>query len=177
MKIFPKKFVSILYRFEGSPKFFEVLKDWANYVSYTNSPILRQVASYHLRDFGFSNAPRDIKQDLGNYIFESIGVDDFTQTILLAGVEGVRGYDSSRGNCSLVNYLSWYIPYRVSRLTAWVIKPNITYLEDMYSHYGEEDLETFVCTSFRKRNFDILCADIGASKQLKYFYAERDKIV
>jgi hypothetical protein len=172
MKIFRKFYVRRLYRVYKLEDILEVLKPWVKEVLYENSPFLRQVASYRLRDQGGSSCPRIFKTILGNEIFRLMEIEDLEASLRVAIVVSYREYNPAKGNVSLVNWLSWRIPYELSKLVTWKVTHPIGPFDEAFS---PAEIDIFERTFELERQIVILSKDLQIDKQAKYYYLKKAK--
>lgn len=174
MKIFPRFYVRRLYRVYKLSDVLRVLDPWIDDVLYPESPFLRQVASYLLRRQGGSRAPRFFKTVLAGEIWRLNEYEDLRASVQLAIVEAHRKYNPSKGKVDLVNWLSWNVPYEISKFIVWRIVAPIGPFSEAYT---PSEIPLFEGISATERKIGILSEDLGLDRQTKYYYicrTERD---
>ncbi len=172
MKIFRRHYVLQLYRTSDLTDIINILNPWVDEIIYYDSPFLRQVASYHLRVFGSSSAPRFFKTILAGEILRLTELEDLKASIMLALVIAYRAYNPSKGNVSLVTWLSWKIPYEVSKLVTWKVTHPISPVDEFYV---SRDFDRFCDTVEIVKQIGILSEDLDLDKQTKYYYSRKVK--
>lgn len=175
MRIFRRFYVLRLYRAFKLEDILDILENWVAEVLCEDSPFLRQVASYHLRQHGSSYAPRFFKTVLANEILRLTELEDLKSSLKLAIIISYRNYNPSKGNVSLVDWLSWKIPYEMSKLVTWRVAHTVEPFEEAFLPV---EIERFERTSETERQIAILSEDLGLDKQTKYYYLRkaREKI-
>jgi hypothetical protein len=172
VKIFEKFYVRRLYRAKTLNEILNILDPWINEVLYINSPFLRQVASYHLRKFGSSYAPKIFKNTIGNEILRLNDFEDLRSCIILSIIESYRAYNSMKGNVNLINWLSWKIPYEVSKLVTWRVTHNIYPFNE---EFNDPLINTFEDQNRIEYQINLLCSDLNLDSQTKYYYLRKRK--
>ena len=172
MRIFPRFYALRLYRTNQLEDILDILDSWVDEVLYENSPFLRQVASYHLRPTGRSSSPRIFKRILANEILRLTEPEDLKAIVKLAIVVSYRNYKPSKGNVSLVNWLSWRIPYEVSKWVTWREAHPVEPFEEAFL---PPEIDEFERTFEIERQIVILSKDLGLEKQIKYYYLQKVK--
>ena len=170
MKIFPKFYTRRLYRVNKLEDILKILEPWIDKVLYKESPFLRQVASYHLRQFGSSSAPRLFKSIVAGEIYRLNEEEDLKASLRAAIVIAYRKYNPAKGNVSLVNWLSWKIPYEMSKWVTWkVTHPIEPFIED----FLPAEIIRFERTLEKERQIGILSEDLNLEKQVKQYYLRK----
>ena len=164
VKIFKKFYARRLYRACGLESILDILDPWVDDVLFEVSPFLRQVASYHLRPFGSSSAPRFFKTVIAHEILRLNEPEDLRAAVKLAVIICYRGYRPSKGNVDLVTWLSWRIPYELSKLVAWRKAHPIEPFEECFLPL---EIEQFDRTLEVERQIGILSEDLGLGSQTK----------
>lgn len=172
MRIFRRHYVLRLYRTNDLDNILDILENWIDEVLYEDSPFLRQVASYHLRRLGSSSAPRFFKKILANEILRLTELEDLKASVRMSVVVSYRNYKPSKGNVSLVTWLSWRIPYELSKLVTWRVAHPVEPFEEVFLL---PDIVEFDETSERERQVVIISNDLGLEKQTKYYYLRKVK--
>jgi hypothetical protein len=172
MKIFSKFYVRRLYRTRTLNEVLSVLDSWIDEVLYRDSPFLQQIASHFLRKYGSSYAPRFFKRVLGNEILRLNHYDDLRSCVILAIIESYRDYNPAKGNITLVNWLSWRIPYEVHKLvtlteTKIIVPVDIEFKDPMIERMEDSD--------YINHQIDIVCSDLCLGKQVRYSYKQKRK--
>jgi len=161
MKIFRKHYVRRLYHAKTLEEIVKVLEPWGEEVLQPDSLFLSQVASYKLRIYGCSYAPTIFKQALGRVFLQLYEMEDLRASLRLAIVEAYRSYDSGKGRVDYVNWLSWKIPYEMSKLLTWRIVRYIYPLEE----YINPRLEEFEEKDEQSRQFGIITSEISLARR------------
>ena len=172
MKIFPKAYARQLYHATHLAEIIAILDPWIDEVVYPKSPFLRQIASYFLRPFGRSSAPRFFKNLVGDEILRLNDFEDLRSSIHLAIIKSYRDYKPYLSDQSLVTWMSWKIPYEVSKLVTWQVTHPIGPFEE--SFFPPEILD-FENTFEFERQVDIISKDLKLEKQSKYYYLQKVK--
>ena len=170
MKIFKRFYVRRLYRTNKLEEILDILDLWIEEVLYENSPFLRQVASYHLRPLGSSSAPRFFKRILAGEILRLNEEEDLRSSVLLSIIISFRKYNPAKGNVSLVTWLSWNIPYELSKLVTWRIVHPVGPFEE---YFFSPEIKEFEEVCGIERQIDILSIDLGLERQSKYYYLQK----
>ena len=169
MRIFPRYYARRLYRVSKLDNLIELLQPWIDEVLYYDSPFLRQVASYLLRRHGGSYAPRIFKRVISGEILRLNTLEDLRGVVNLAIVEAFRKHDP-HGGTDLPNWLSWYVPYEVSKLVTWrVFKPLEPFSEAVFSI----ELAEFENFDSSVSEIAIISSDLGLDRQKKYYYLNK----
>lgn len=172
MKVFRRHYVLSLYRTNKLEEILDILEPWISEVLHSDSPFLRQVASYHLRPLGSSSAPRFFKSILAGEIIRLNETEDLKAALRLSIIISYRDYNPSKGNVSLVTWLAWRIPYELSKLVTWRVVHPITPFEESFL---PSEIEEFERTFEVKRQIGILSKDLDLDKQSKHYYLKKVK--
>jgi hypothetical protein len=92
---------------------------WVKETASEAGPFFWQVSSYYLKKHGGSYAPRLFKKIISKEIIKLNEEEDLRSIILLSIIESYREYNSSKGSVDLVNWISWMVPYKVSKMVTW----------------------------------------------------------
>lgn len=172
MRIFKRYYARRLYRTNKLSDILDILEDWPGGVLYEGSPFLRQVASYYLNFYGGSYAPRFFKTIIADEILRLNEKEDLIGYLKLAIILSYRNYKPSKGNVSLVTWLSWRIPYELSKLVTWKVTHPIGPFDESFI---PAEIERFEETFETERQVAILSEDLGLEKQSKYYYLQKVK--
>ena len=160
MKIFPKKYFRELCQSKSLEESLTILQAWIVLVLVPNSPFLRQVSTYHLREFGSSYAPRFFKKIVSQEILRLYESEDLKSLLTLAIIESYREFDPDRG-LSRLNFMSWRIPYLFARQ----IKIRKTHLIEPFEEaYYPDDYKIIEETDWGKFHFDIIYKEAKVSR-------------
>lgn len=172
MKIFPKRYFLKLYYSKDLNEILSILDSWIDLVTKPNSPFLRQIASYHLRLYGSSYAPRIFKRVIADEMLRLNEKEDIRATINLAIIESYREFDPKKGT-DLITWLSWRIPFHCSEWLTYqvthpiepfdesVLSPEIIKFEELL-HSGEK--------------VAIISQDLELSRFTKHYYLKGKNI-
>lgn len=162
MKIFQKRFVRLIYVSKNLEELIENLQPWIEDVNKPTSPMMAQVASYFLRRQGSSAAPKFYKKIVAQEIYRLTGPEDLKCTILLAIVDAYKTFMYGRGT-KLSDWLSWRIPYVISRYVSAIEVKHIYPTDELY----EEDY-SFI--EDKKNLIDIIAKDLKISHSHKTYF-------
>jgi len=139
-----------------------ILIPWLDEVIYPGSPLLRQIASYHLRRLGGSLCPRSIKGFVGDSLLKGYGEKDIKATLQLAIAEAYIEYDWGISTTKLSNWLSWRIPYIASKY----LRPHFgEIIVDGSYEIDLPDMERFIVES--------TCDFLSLERQKKKYYIDK----
>jgi len=170
MKIFSRYYTRRLYWSFCLLDILDALTPWVKEILYEGSPFLRQVATYYLRPFGSSYAPRFFKTIIAGEILRLNEMEDLHASLFLSIIEAHSRYDPDKGNTDLVNWLSWTIPYEFSKLVTWRVTHPITPFEEAVEDPQRVEFESVF---EKERQVVIMVDDLGLSRQLKYYYLNK----
>jgi hypothetical protein len=119
MKIFPKRFVRQLHHAKSLDDVIKILVPWTDKVVYDGSVVLKRVAYYVYSRRGITSPTKFLLTVMAEEIYRVTGLEDLKQILLLSVTICYRKYNPLRGNCDLINYLSWMVPYEASKLISW----------------------------------------------------------
>jgi hypothetical protein len=166
LRIFPWRYVSLLRKSLSLLEVVIILSPWIDDVVYPGSPFLRQIASFTLRRFGGSSAPRVLKELIGGYILQLNSPEDIRAAVLLSIVEAYRAWDRSVGT-DLASFLAWRVPLYCSRhLLLFPTAANIQREE-------EDPLSLFEGVSTTRRLFEEAARACSVAKQKKRYYSDK----
>jgi hypothetical protein len=174
LKIFRKYYVRYLYTLNKLDDIIELLIPWIDEVLYKDSPFLLEVASYRLRKYGCSYAPKIFKTVIANEILRLNELEDLRSMVLLAIVISYRRYNPAKGKVDLTNWLSWTIPYELSKLVTWKITHPIEPAEVEYIHPEMEEFEKNIEI---ENQISILCKELNIPswKTIDYLVKSKEK--
>ncbi len=172
MKIFPKCYARELYHSVHLAEVTAILDPWIDEVLYSKSPFLRQVASYYLRVYGSSSAPRFFKNLIGDEILRLNEPEDLKASIHAAIIIAYREFKPYITDQSMVTWLSWRIPYEVSKLVTWRVIHPIGPFDECFL---PPEIDEFERTFEVERQIGIISKDLGLERQSKSFYLQKVK--
>jgi hypothetical protein len=172
LRIFHKAYARQLYHASHLAEVIAILDPWIDEILYPGSPFLRQVASYFLRPYGRSSSPRFFKNLVGSEILRLNELEDLKSSINLAIVISYRDYKPYYSDQSRVTWMSWRIPYEVSKLVTWRVVHPIEPCEECFLPL---EIEEFNRVFEIKRQIGIISKDLCLEKQYKYYYLQKVK--
>lgn len=172
MKIFPRFYVPLIGTARNIEELMPVLEHWMIKVIYPGSPFLQQVVCFYLLNYGSSYAPRFIKRLAVQELFRLNEIEDIYACVRLAIVEAYQDHDPSKGTTSIVDWLSWRIPY----ITSKYITMKITHpIEPFDEEWISESIQEFEELDRKKTDLDILAEEGQWGKRVKYLYTRQLK--
>ncbi len=168
MKIFHKRFVRLIHLSKNLDELIYNLQPWIEEVNKPDSPFMIQTSTYFLRRQGSSLAPRFFKKVVASELYRLTGKEDMKATILLGLIEAYRTFLYGKGS-NISNWLSWKIPYIVSKY----IQPiQVKYIEPTNEFYEED----YSLIDDKKNFLDIITNNTEISNSQKKYYLSKGKV-
>jgi hypothetical protein len=154
LKLFPYRYATRLNHSENDPiRVAKALLQWAEAITYPDSPIFPVIVSHLLTTNDYSSCPYIIRRILARELFKVNSREDLVAALVAGGWAAYKRWDPKKGKAqSFVTWLSWTIPFETCKFLYWrAIKEDDTLLQEENTVESRDDIIDLTLNEFLLR--------------------------